>query len=179
MSTDNLERGLIMVYTGNGKGKTTAALGLALRAIGHGQKVCVIQFMKGSKNYGEIQAAAKHLPNLVIIQSGLDTFVNRNNPAQIDVDLAKTGLQIARQAVTSGDYQLIILDEINVALDYQLLTLEEVLQLISEKPPQLNMVLTGRGAAPEIMQLADLVSLVEEVKHHYANGVQARAGIEF
>lgn len=179
MSTDNTERGLVMVYTGNGKGKTTAALGLALRAIGHGQKVCVIQFMKGSKNYGEIQAAAKHLPNLVIIQSGLETFVNRNNPAQIDVELAQKGLQIAREAIASGEYQLIVLDEINVALDYKLFTLEEVIQLICEKPPQLNLVLTGRWAAPEIIQLADLVSEVGEVKHHYNNGVQARAGIEF
>lgn len=178
MTSDNLERGLVMVYTGNGKGKTTAALGLALRAIGHGHKVCVIQFMKGSKNYGEIQAAAKHLPNLVIIQSGLETFVDRN-PAQIDVDLAKKGLQIARETAASGDYQLIVLDEINVALDYHLVTLEEVIQLIGEKPPQLNLVLTGRWAAPEIIQLADLVSEVAEVKHHYANGVKARAGIEF
>ncbi len=93
--------------------------------------------------------------------------------------MAQKGLQIVREAVASGDYQLIILDEINVALDYHLVNLEEVIQLIKEKPPELNLVLTGRGAAPEIIQLADLVSVVEEVKHHYRNGVKARAGIEF
>ncbi|MDA8210700.1 MAG: cob(I)yrinic acid a,c-diamide adenosyltransferase [Clostridia bacterium] len=179
MSQATNERGLLMVYTGNGKGKTTAALGQALRAIGHGRKVCVVQFMKGSKNYGELQAAAMLVPNLVIVQSGLETFVDSHHPAQIDIDLARRGLEVARNAAASGEYQLIILDEINVALDFHLLALEEVIQFIREKPPRLDLILTGRRAAPEIVGLADLVSEIVEIKHHYTAGVEAREGIEF
>lgn len=179
MSLATQERGLVMVYTGNGKGKTTAALGQALRAIGHGRKVCVVQFMKGSKNYGELQAAARYLPDLEIVQSGLETFVDRENPAQIDIDLARRGIQAARNAAASGKYQLLILDEINVALDFRLLSLEEVIRFIKEKPPRLDLILTGRGAAQEIIGLANLVSEILEVKHHYSTGVEAREGIEF
>lgn len=171
--------GLVLIYTGNGKGKTTAALGLALRAIGHGRRVCFIQFMKGSKVYGEIQAAEKFLPDLVIIQSGLATFVNRENPAQIDRDLAKRGLAIAREAAAEGKYDLMVLDEINVALDYQLLSIEEVTGFVTGRPAGLDLVLTGRSAAPELIRLADLVSEVTEIKHHYHSGVTAREGIEF
>lgn len=179
MSDTTQKRGLVMVYTGNGKGKTTAALGQALRAIGHDRKVCIIQFMKGSKNYGELQAAIKYLPDLEIVQSGLETFVDRDNPAQIDIDLARRGLGIAKNAAVSGKYQLLILDEINVALDFHLLALEEVIQFIKEKPPKLDLILTGRGAAREITELADLVSEISEIKHHYTLGLEARKGIEF
>jgi len=171
-------KGIVMVITGNGKGKTTAAMGQALRALGHGFKVLVIQFMKGKK-YGEVLCAEKLLPNLKIIPCGLDSFVMKDNPAPIDIELARQGLKLAREAIESGEYQMIILDEINVALDFKLIPLEEVLDLIRNKPDKIDLVLTGRYAPQEIIDLADTVSEVKEIKHHYEKGVKERAGIEF
>lgn len=171
-------KGIVMVITGNGKGKTTAAMGQALRALGHGFKVLVIQFMKGKK-YGEVLCAEKLLPNLKIIPCGLDSFVMKDNPAPIDIELARQGLKLAREAIASGEYQMIILDEINVALDFKLIPLEEVLDLIRNKPDKIDLVLTGRYAPQEIIDLADTVSEVKEIKHHYEKGVKERAGIEF
>lgn len=171
-------RGTVQVYTGEGKGKTTAALGLALRAVGHGLSVCMIQFMKGSSNYGELTAAAK-LPGFLIVQTGRDEFVDRKNPAQIDIDMARDGLGKARAALLDGKYDIVILDEINVALDFGLVTLRDVLGLIEARPRNVELVLTGRAAHPEVMKAADLVSEVLNIKHHYDAGVQAREGIEF
>ena len=171
-------RGLVLVHTGNGKGKTTAAFGQALRAVGQGLRVCVIQFMKGRK-YGEFLAAERYLPNLTIHLSGLDSFVMRDKPAPVDIELARKGLDMAREAVSSGNYDMVILDEINVAVDFKLIPLEEVINLIRNKPAALDLVLTGRYAAPEIMELADTVSEVREIKHHYSAGIKDRAGIEY
>lgn len=171
-------KGIVMVITGNGKGKTTAAMGQALRALGHGFNVLVIQFMKGKK-YGEVLCAEKLLPNLKIIPCGLDSFVMKDNPAPVDIELARQGLKLAREAIASGEYQMIILDEINVALDFKLIPLEEVLDLIRNKPDKIDLVLTGRYAPQEIIDLADTVSEVKEIKHHYEKGVKERAGIEF
>jgi len=173
------DRGIVMVYTGNGKGKTTAALGMALRASGHGQKIKMIQFMKGSQNYGEIKAAKKYIPNFEIEQFGLDKFVSKNNPAQEDIELAQKGLEKARKTIISDEYDLIILDEINVAVDYNLIKEEDVIKLIQSKPLRLNLVLTGRYASEKIMELADMVSEVREIKHHYKKGIEAKPGIEF
>ncbi len=172
-------RGLVMVYTGNGKGKTTAALGLALRAAGHGQRILMIQFMKGDPSYGEVQAASKYLPGFTVIQSGLPSFVDRRNPSAQDLELAAQGLERARQAVTNAEAELIILDEINVALSWGLITLDQVLELIRSKPAEVNLVLTGRNAHSQVIDLADLVSEVREVKHHYRAGVKAQKGIEY
>ncbi|MGA9108702.1 MAG: cob(I)yrinic acid a,c-diamide adenosyltransferase [Smithella sp.] len=172
------DRGLVMVITGNGKGKTTAAFGQALRAIGQNYNVFVLQFMKGRK-YGEFIAAEKYLPRLTIRMSGLDSFVMRDNPAAIDIELAKKGLDTARKAIMSGKYDMVILDEINVALDFKLINLKEVIDLIKNKPPALNLILTGRYAPEGIIKLADTVSEVKEIKHHYAAGVKDRAGIEY
>ncbi len=174
----NERKGLVLVITGNGKGKTTAAFGLALRALGHGFKVCVIQFMKGRK-YGEYLAARAYLPNLTIHMCGLDSFVRRQNPAPIDVELAGKGLDLAREIIGKGDCDLLILDEINVALDFGLVPLPEVLLLIKNKPPSLDLVLTGRHAPPELIEIADTVSEVREVKHHYAAGITERPGMEY
>ena len=171
-------RGLVMVYTGDGKGKTTAALGQALRALGHGSKVFFIQFMKGKK-YGEVLYAEKYLPSLTICQCGLDSFVMRDNPKPVDVELARQGVTIAREAVTSGEYNMVILDEINVAIDFKLVPLESVLEIIKNRLPHVDIILTGRYAKPEIISIADMVSEVREVKHHYNKGVKMRAGIEF
>jgi cob(I)alamin adenosyltransferase len=171
-------RGTVQVYTGDGKGKTTAALGLALRAVGHGMTVYMLQFMKGSPNYGELSSAAK-LPGFIIEQSGRDEFVDRQNPAQIDKDLAAAGLEKARAAVAGGRYDIVILDEANVALDFGLISLEDLLSLIEMRPPHVELILTGRSAHPEVVKAADLVSEVLNIRHHYDSGVQAREGIEF
>jgi cob(I)alamin adenosyltransferase len=171
-------KGLVIVITGNGKGKTTAAFGQALRAVGQGYKVFVLQFMKGRK-YGEFIAAEKYLPNLTIKMSGLDSFVMRDNPAAVDIELAQKGLDAARKAMMSGKYDMVILDEINVALDFKLIDLKEVIKLIKSKPAGLDLILTGRYAPREIIKLADTVSEVQEIKHHYNAGIKDRAGIEY
>ncbi|MFL0197665.1 cob(I)yrinic acid a,c-diamide adenosyltransferase [Clostridium sp. WILCCON 0269] len=172
------ERGLVMVITGNGKGKTTSAFGQALRAIGHGYKVLIIQFMKGRK-YGEVLAAEKYLSDLTIIQCGLDSFVTKDNPDPVDLDLAKQGMQKAQEAVQGGQYDLIVLDEINVAVDFKLIPEQEVIDLIRKKPFELTLLLTGRYASDKIKKVADMVSDVNEVKHHYKAGIEGRAGIEY
>jgi cob(I)alamin adenosyltransferase len=171
-------KGLVFVFTGNGKGKTTAAMGQVLRAVGHGLKVLVIQFMKGKK-YGEVLAAEKYLPEVTIYQCGLDSFVMRGNPAPVDVELAVQGLNIAKKALSSGEYNMVILDEINVALDFKLLSIDDVVEMIKNKAPSVDLILTGRYAPPEIIAVADTVSEVQEIKHHYSAGVKERAGIEF
>lgn len=179
MQPRETRQGMVQVYTGNGKGKTTASLGLALRALGHGYRVFMLQFMKGSKEYGELQAAEKYLPNLTIVQSGLETFVIKENPSQEDLDLARQGLDIAKKKVMDGVYDMVILDEINVALDFNLIPLAEVLELINNKPTHVELVLTGRYVPQEVIDAADLVSDVTLVKHPYYHGVESREGIEY
>jgi len=138
----------------------------------------MLQFMKGSSNYGELTSAAR-LPGFTIEQSGRDEFVDRKNPAQVDIDLAAQGLEKARAAIASGDYDIVILDEANVALDFKLISLKDVLSLIETKPEHVELVLTGRSAHPDVVRAADLVSEVLNIRHHYDTGVEAREGIEF
>jgi cob(I)alamin adenosyltransferase len=173
-----LSQGIVQVYTGNGKGKTTAALGQALRACGHGMKVLMVQFMKGSTNYGEVKICGS-VPGLTIVQSGLPTFVKKFNPSEEDLRLARQGMDIARKAIEDGQVDMLILDEMNVAVDYGLLKVEEVLDLIKKRPPHMELILTGRYAPPEILEAADLVTEMKEVKHHYAQGREMREGIEY
>lgn len=168
---------MIEIYTGDGKGKTTAAFGLALRAVGHGWRVLIVQFMKGDPEYGEVKAA-RLLPGVEVRQFGLRTFVQRGNPQAEDVRLARAGLEFAREAVRSRGYQMVILDELNVAVDYGLVALAEVLELVRECPEEVELVITGRGAHPELVALADLVSEVKEVKHPFRKGVVNRVGID-
>lgn len=167
-----------MVITGNGKGKTTSAFGQALRAIGQGYRVGVIQFMKGRK-YGEVIAAEKYLSDLTIYQFGLDSFVIRDNPAQVDIDCAQQGFEKAKEVIQSGEYNLVILDEINCAVDFNLIPEEEILKLVISKPSELDLILTGRYASDKLKEIADLVSEVTEVKHHYNASIKERAGIEY
>ena len=169
---------LIHVYSGNGKGKTTAALGLALRATGHAWRVRMICFMKGDPNYGEV-INAKNIPNFTLIQSGLPTFVKKGNPSAEDLRLAGEGFDMAMQALEENDLDMLILDEINVAVDYGLLSLENIISLIEKKPAHLELVLTGRNAHPEIVKRADLVSEVLEIKHPFLQGVESREGIDY
>lgn len=173
-----MARGLIHVYTGTGKGKTTASLGLALRAVGHGWKVFMVQFMKGKGSYGEM-SIANTLPGFTLIQAGLPTWVKRGNPSEEDLKAAKEGFDLAKKALTSGEYPLVILDEINVALDHGLFTVEEVVELIKSKAESTEMVLTGRYANEKIIELADYVSEIKQVKHPFQKGISAREGIEY
>ena len=173
-----LKQGLIQVYTGSGKGKTTAALGLALRAAGHDLQVYIIQFMKGWPHYGEL-VSVQRLPNVTLRQFGRPDFVNREHPNPEDIRLAHEALEHAEQIVASGDYDLVILDEVNVALDYGLIGLDDLLALVDAKPEHVELVLTGRGAHPEIVKLADLVTEMLAIKHPYDAGVPGRKGIEY
>jgi len=174
------EKGLVMVYTGDGKGKTTAAVGMGLRAAGHGRRVHMIQFMKGPGNlYGEVLALRGLAPQFTVVQSGRDTFVKKGQPGAEDLEMARMGLERARAAMRDASCDMLILDEINVAVEYGLLDVGQVLGLLDLRPSGMDVVLTGRHAHELILERADMVSEVREVKHHYSSGVQAREGIEF
>jgi len=169
--------GLVQVYTGDGKGKTTAALGLALRAAGHGLRTYIGQFLKGRPT-GELKAAKLLEPYLTIEQFGEADFVlTRGDPRQ--AALARRGLQRIRQILASGEYDIVVLEEINVALELELIPLEDVLALMEERPSEVELVLTGRGAPQELISRADLVTEMVAIKHPYQRGVKARLGIEF
>jgi len=172
------EKGLVHVYTGNGKGKTTAALGLALRASGHGKKVYIIQFMKGRIDYGELKAC-KDNPRITIKQFGRPQFVERNNPEPEDLEFAEKALEEARKVIDGAEHQIVILDEINVAIDFGLTKLGDVLDLIEKKPDEVELILTGRSAHPEISKIADYVTEMLAIKHPYDQGQVGRKGIEF
>lgn len=174
-----LSKGLIHVYTGGGKGKTTAALGLAMRAVGHGMRAIIIQFMKGRINYGELAAARRFGRSLSIIQTGRPSFVRRKDPDPVDVVLAQAGIRLAKKAIGGGQYDVVVLDEINCALDYGLVSLDQVIRLIKLKPGGVEMVLTGRKAHPAVKKLAHLVTEMREMKHYFTKGVHARRGIEW
>jgi len=168
--------GYVQVYTGNGKGKTTAALGLAFRAIGRGLRVCFFQFIKNGP-YGEKLLADKLVPLITMIQSGRPGMVSSES-SELDRQEAQKGLEHARKLLVSGDYDLVILDEINTAVSFGLIDLEQVLELIRIKPQRVELVLTGRYAPEQIIEAADLVTEMNEVKHYYHKGVPARIGIE-
>ncbi len=169
---------MIQIYTGSGKGKTTAALGLALRAVGHGLKVIMIQFMKGQINYGELESA-KQLPNFTIEQYGRPDFVNLEKPDKEDVRLARQALRRAKDVIESENFDIVILDEINVAVSFGLIKLGDVIELMKNTPRKTELVLTGRYMPPEFYDYADLISEIREVKHHFQAGTPARKGIEY
>ena len=173
----SLEKGFIHIYTGNGKGKTTAAIGLGIRATGGGLKVYMIQFMKG-RRYSEIDAI-ENMKNFTVVQFGRDEFVSKENPEQIDIDLARKGFEHSKEIIKNGEHDLIILDEINVAVDFKLIPLKDVLKLMDEKPEKVELVLTGRYSHPDMVKQADLVSEILEIKHPYQNGIQSRKGIDW
>jgi len=179
---DNMteQKGLIIVHTGNGKGKTTAALGMGLRAWGQGLKVLVVQFIKGNWKYGELQAAEKLGPDFAIRQMGEgfiktskdDAFAGHRTAAQ-------EALQAAKAEILSQKWDMIILDEVNYAIKYELVPLDAVLELLETKPPLLHLVLTGREASPAVIDRADLVTEMKEIKHPLKKGIKAQKGIEF
>ena len=174
-----LDQGCVQVYTGNGKGKTTASLGLALRAVGRELMVCIVQFMKGGGPYGEHLVAERLAPYLTIVTTGRKGWVRQDGPASEDRQLAEEGLALAREVLTSEKYDLVILDEINGAVAYGLLDVEPVLELIRLKPARVELVLTGRSAHEKIIEAADLVTEMRPVKHPYDKGIPAQRGIDF
>jgi len=171
--------GYIHCYTGNGKGKTTASLGLALRAAGHKKKVMIIQFMKGNINYGELAGVEMLSPYVTLKQFGRESFVSKDNPDRVDIEFARKGLEFASEIIKSNKFDIVILDEINVALDFKLIELEKVIEIIQSKPAELELVLTGRYAPKEIIELSDLVTEMREIKHYYYKNVMGREGIEY
>ena len=173
-----MKKGLVQVYTGNGKGKTTAALGLALRAVGHGMKVLVVQFMKGNVQYGELESAKKLSPNLTIKQVGRETFISKPDPDPKDLQLAQEGFSIAKNAIQNKEYDIVNLDEIKLAIDYGLIPVNDLLQIIDSKPDSVELILTGRNVKREILERADLITEMVDRKHYYDKGVPAREGIE-
>ena len=172
-----LNKGYVQIYTGDGKGKTTAALGLAVRALSRGLKVCFIQFLKGNESTGECALLKEQFKNATAISTGTKKFVF-GSPSEDDFNEAKRGVDEAKKAVSSNNYDLVILDEVNGAIDLGIIALDEIVKMIKNKPDNIELVLTGRGANSELIKLADLVTEMMPIKHYYDAGVKERIGIE-
>lgn len=174
-----LKRGLVSVFTGEGKGKTTAAIGTVVRALGHGLKVYIVFFMKG-KDYihGEFKALSK-VPGVTMTSFGHRGWLHENNIKPEHKEQARRALDAARQAMLSGDFDLIVLDEINVATSSKILELDDIIELINDKPENVELILTGRRADPRLVRIADLVSEILMIKHPYTEGIKARKGIDY
>jgi cob(I)alamin adenosyltransferase len=170
--------GLVHIYTGNGKGKTTAALGLGLRAVGHGLRVFLLQFMKGDPNYGEL-LALQEMDGFDTLQAGLPTFVRKGDPSADDLWHAARGLEKATEILRECHHDVVILDEIICAIDYGIFDVDQIMELIDLKPPHVELILTGRNAPPELVEIADLVTECHEVRHPFQEGILARKGIEY
>jgi cob(I)alamin adenosyltransferase len=173
-----LENGLVQVYTGNGKGKTSAAFGAALRAVGRGLKVYIIQFIKGGFDYGELYSV-KYLPNLKLTAFGRGRFITEPQPPEEDIRLAQEGFKLAKRTVSGGEYDMVVLDEINVVMYLKMIGVDEVVELVKNKPKHVELILTGRNAPAQIIEIADLVTEMKEIKHPYAKGIPKRKGIEY
>ena len=175
------EKGLVIVYTGNGKGKTTAALGMALRAVGYEHKVCMLQFIKGSWHYGEMDSSKKLEPNfeLIAVGKGFVGILDDNSPREEHEKYAAEAVRICREKIFSEKYDVIILDEVNYAITLGLIDVQEIIKIIKEKPSDLDLVLTGRDVKEEIVELADLVTEMKEIKHPFKSGIKAKKGIDF
>jgi cob(I)alamin adenosyltransferase len=170
-------KGIVLVITGNGKGKSTAGFGCALRALGHGFRVAVVQFLKG-RTYGELDVL-RSLPRTDVWQFGRNAFVDPKRLDPRDVALARAGLDKAWEIVRGGAHDLLILDEINVAADFGMVPLEEVLELVRTRPRWMDVIATGRSAPAPLVEAADTVSEVREIKHHFRKGIESRAGMEY
>ena len=173
--------GLTIVYTGKGKGKTTAALGIALRATGYAKKICMIQFIKGSCHYGEMYSSKRLEPEfeMVAIGKGFVGIMDDKSSKEEHEQIAKEAIKISTEKIQSGKYDIIILDEINYAINLGLVKIEDVLNLIKSKPLELDLILTGNYAKDEIIELADLVTEMREIKHPFQQGIKAKKGIDF
>jgi cob(I)alamin adenosyltransferase len=176
-----IDKGLIIIYYGNGKGKTTAALGVALRAIGYNHNVCMIQFIKGEWDYGELYSSNKLKPNfeLIVTGKGFIGIIDDDHLIEEHIQSSKNALKIAKEKISSNKYNIIILDEINYALKLNLITENEVIDLLDSKPKELNIIMTGNYLSDKILEIADLVTEMKEVKHPYKKGIKAKKGIDF
>lgn len=175
------ERGLVIVYTGKGKGKTTAALGIVLRAVGHGYRVGMIQFIKGEWYYGELTSSKRLEPEFEMIAAGKGFvgIIDDDHPIEDHQQAAKQALAVAREKLASGLYDVLILDEINYAVKLNLLSEQDILDLIASRPQKTTVVLTGNYAPEKVVQAADLVTEMREIKHPYQSGIKAKKGIDF
>jgi cob(I)alamin adenosyltransferase len=171
--------GYVQVYTGDGKGKTTASLGLVCRAAGYGHRACIVSFLKGDPNYGELRFIREHMPMVDYHLAGRMNFVDPSDPDPADIAIADEGVKRAAEAIASGDYHLVVLDEINVAAGMGLVDEQDVLALLDGRPKHVEVVLTGRDAPDSFLERADLVTEMRMVKHFYEAGIPARRGIEF
>jgi len=176
--SEPLPRGLVQIFTGDGKGKTSAAIGAVIRALGHGLKVYIVFFMKGDYPYGE-RSILSQLPNVTMDSFGSSGFVDPANIKPEEKEQAKRALAAAREAMLSGSYDLVVLDEVNMAVAFKLIELDEVLKLIEDKPQGVELILTGRRADSRLVKSADLVTEMLNIKHPYDEGVAARGGIEY
>ncbi len=175
------KNGLTIVYTGKGKGKTTAALGIALRATGYKKKICMIQFIKGSWHYGEMESSKRLEPEfeMVAIGKGFVGIIDDKSPKEDHQKIAKEAIRISNEKIQSGKYDIVILDEINYAVNLNLISLDDVLDLIKSKPENVDLVLTGNYAKEEVIEVADLVTEMKEIKHPFQKGIKAKEGIDF
>ena len=175
------EDGLTIVYTGKGKGKTTAALGIALRASGYEKKICMIQFIKGSWHYGEMDSSKRLEPEFEMIPAGKGFvgIIDDTSPKEDHEKIAKEAIQMSNEKIQSGNYDIVILDEINYAVNLGLISVDDVLNLIKSKPKKLDLVLTGNHVRDEVIEKADLVTEMKEIKHPFQQGIKAKKGIDF
>lgn len=178
MAGKTVERGLIIVHTGPGKGKTTAAMGMACRMIGHGMKVSIVQFIKGAMTTGEA-AVFEAFPDLVEIRAMGEGFTWDTQDRARDIAKAREAWDLARSRIMDPDWKMVICDELNIVLRYDYLPLEEVLEVLANKPDDTHVVVTGRNAKPELLEMADLVTEMTQLKHPFKDGVKAQAGVEF
>ena len=179
--SEDTNRGLLMVYTGDGKGKTTAALGMCVRAVGYDWKICLIQFVKGSWKYGELKGLRRLEPNveLHVIGEGFVGILDDNKTFEVHREAARKGIELAREKLESGSYPLVILDELNVALSLGLVTRDEVEGIIGLREESQHLLITGRGAPDWLAEVADLVTEMKEVKHPYTKGITAQKGVDW
>ena len=175
------KNGLTIVYTGKGKGKTTAALGIALRATGYKKKICMIQFIKGSWHYGEMESSKRLEPEfeMVAIGKGFVGIIDDKSPKEDHQKIAKEAIRISNEKIQSEKYDIVILDEVNYAVNLNLISLDDVLNLIKSKPENVDLVLTGNYAKEEVIEVADLVTEMKEIKHPFQKGIKAKEGIDF
>jgi cob(I)alamin adenosyltransferase len=173
------KNGLVIVHTGDGKGKTTAALGLAMRAWGDGLRILILQFIKGSWKYGELKAIERLGDRIEVHQCGYGFTQKAGSNAVRDQEAAAAALQCAREALQSGKWDMLILDELNYAVKFGLLDVKDVLDMIDKKPPEMHLILTGRDACPDVIEAADLVTEMHLIKHPFQKGIKAQKGIEF
>lgn len=175
------EKGLVIVYTGKGKGKTTAALGIVLRAVGHGYKVGMIQFIKGEWYYGELTSSKRLEPEFELIAAGRGFvgIIDDDHPIEEHEKAAKDAIEVAKQKIASGDYDIMILDEINYAVKLNLISQKDILDVIAAKPEKTSLVLTGNYVPEAVIDAADLVTEMREIKHPYQRGIKAKKGVDF